>query len=296
MKKSLRPLAAAAMAIGVAAVSAASASASAPTGIYAPFKYCPYQNSALTGCLVSTTTSGSFKLGTATVPVSAPITLQGGIVRPASRGQITLTSADPTAPLHLDPATLSRQVDLDTLTFAVQLCREIGRQPALAEWKPTEVLPGPDVRDDAALRQYIRENVITYHHQVGTCRMGVDDRAVVRVGPVERHRPVLAVIGEQLVDRLPRQRLLGQPRHDEGLDAEPRRRVTPPAPPVAQRDGQRIALAGEQRRGERARRTDIIKQLAARDPARRHARPREPERLAQRGAANAAGQLRAVHT
>lgn len=79
MKKSLRPLAAAAMAIGVAAVSAASASASAPTGIYAPFKYCPYQNSALTGCLVSTTTSGSFKLGTATVPVSAPITLQGGI-------------------------------------------------------------------------------------------------------------------------------------------------------------------------------------------------------------------------
>ena len=44
MKKSLRPLAAAAMAIGVAAVSAASASASAPTGVYAPFKYCPYQN------------------------------------------------------------------------------------------------------------------------------------------------------------------------------------------------------------------------------------------------------------
>jgi hypothetical protein len=78
MKKSLRPLAAAAMAIGVAAVSAASASASAPTGIYAPFKYCPYQNVAVTGCLVSTTTSGSFKLGTATVPVTAPIVLQGG--------------------------------------------------------------------------------------------------------------------------------------------------------------------------------------------------------------------------
>lgn len=79
MKKSLRPLAAAAMAIGVAAVSAASASASAPTGIYAPFKYCPYQNSALTGCLVSNTTSGSFRLGTATVPVTTPIVLQGGI-------------------------------------------------------------------------------------------------------------------------------------------------------------------------------------------------------------------------
>jgi choline dehydrogenase len=34
------------------------------------------------------------------------------------------------------------------------------------------------VRDGAQLRQYIPENVLTYHHQVGTCRMGVDDRAV----------------------------------------------------------------------------------------------------------------------
>jgi choline dehydrogenase len=106
-------------------------------------------------------------------------TLQGGIVRPASRGQIRLTSADPTAPLHIDPGVFTRDIDLETLLFAVQMCREIGRQPALAEWGPTEVLPGPGVRDDAALRQYIRENVLTYHHQVGTCRMGVDDRAVV---------------------------------------------------------------------------------------------------------------------
>jgi choline dehydrogenase len=106
-------------------------------------------------------------------------TLQGGIVRPASRGHIALTSADPTAPLHIDPGTFTRDIDLDTLTFAVEMCREIGRQPALAEWQPTEVLPGPSVRDGAQLRQYIRENVLTYHHQVGTCRMGVDDRAVV---------------------------------------------------------------------------------------------------------------------
>ena len=106
-------------------------------------------------------------------------TLQGGIVRPASRGAITLTSADPTAPLHIDPALLSRDVDVETLAFAVEMCREIGRQPALAEWGPTELLPGPSVRDGADLRRYIREQAITYHHQVGTCRMGVDDRAVV---------------------------------------------------------------------------------------------------------------------
>lgn len=40
------------------------------------------------------------------------------------------------------------------------------------------VYPAPGAGDDALIA-YIREHVITYHHQVGTCRMGSDDRAVV---------------------------------------------------------------------------------------------------------------------
>jgi hypothetical protein len=78
MKKSLRPLVASAIAVGAAALSATSAVASAPTGEYAQFKYCPYQNAAVTGCVLSTTTSGSFKLGNATVPINKPIVFQGG--------------------------------------------------------------------------------------------------------------------------------------------------------------------------------------------------------------------------
>ena len=42
-----------------------------------------------------------------------------------------------------------------------------------------ELYPGPDVRTDAALREYIRRTVDSYYHPVGTCRMGVDERAVV---------------------------------------------------------------------------------------------------------------------
>lgn len=79
MKKSLRPLAAAVMAVGVAALSASSAVASAPTGEFAQFKYCPYQNAAVNQCVLSTTTSGSFKLGNATVPINKTLTFQGGI-------------------------------------------------------------------------------------------------------------------------------------------------------------------------------------------------------------------------
>jgi choline dehydrogenase len=105
-------------------------------------------------------------------------TLMGGMIRPASRGSLRLASADPEAEPLIDPAYLSRGADLDAMITSVELCREIGRQPALADWKPTELYPGESVRADE-LRDYIRRTAITYHHQVGTCKMGIDDLAVV---------------------------------------------------------------------------------------------------------------------
>ena len=42
-----------------------------------------------------------------------------------------------------------------------------------------ELYPGDGVRDGTDLRDYVRQHAITYHHQVGTCRMGVDELAVV---------------------------------------------------------------------------------------------------------------------
>jgi len=53
--------------------------------------------------------------------------------------------------------------------------REIARQPALREWLDEELYPGTG--DDLA--EYARNTAITYHHQVGTCRMGTDELAVV---------------------------------------------------------------------------------------------------------------------
>jgi choline dehydrogenase len=106
-------------------------------------------------------------------------TLMAGVVRPAARGSVRLTAADPDAELALDPGYLSCEVDLEALVAAVELCREIGRQPPLAEWSGRELYPGPEAEDPAALRDYVRRTAITYHHQVGTCRMGVDELAVV---------------------------------------------------------------------------------------------------------------------
>jgi choline dehydrogenase len=106
-------------------------------------------------------------------------TLLAGLIRPVSRGTLTLASADPEEPPLVDPAYLSRGADVEGMVAAIELCRGIGRQPALAEWKPSELYPGDSVTTREELRDYVRRTAITYHHQAGTCRMGLDELAVV---------------------------------------------------------------------------------------------------------------------
>ncbi len=106
-------------------------------------------------------------------------TLVGGLIRPESRGEIQLRSPDPDVPPLLDPRCLSVQADLDALAASVELCREIGRQRAFAEWVDDELYPGRDVRTPAQLRDYVRSTAASYHHQAGTCRMGQNEQAVV---------------------------------------------------------------------------------------------------------------------
>jgi choline dehydrogenase len=106
-------------------------------------------------------------------------TLMGGIVRPASRGSLRLTGSTPEDPVALDPNILACDADLESLVAAVGLCRRIGAAAALREWGATERYPGPAVDTPDAVRTYVRETAITYHHQVGTCKMGTDAAAVV---------------------------------------------------------------------------------------------------------------------
>jgi choline dehydrogenase len=119
-------------------------------------------------------------------------TLLGAVIRPESRGRLTLASADPDVLPSIDPAYLTEEADVEALQWSLEQVREISQADALAEWHGEELYPGPGVTTAAELRSYIRDTAITYHHQVGTCRMGVDDWAVVdpqlRVRGVERLR------------------------------------------------------------------------------------------------------------
>ena len=72
-------------------------------------------------------------------------TLMGAIVRPQSRGRLTLASGDPDAPPLIDPAYLAEEADVDALQWSFEQVREISRAGALADWLGEELYPGPGV-------------------------------------------------------------------------------------------------------------------------------------------------------
>ena len=61
----------------------------------------------------------------------------------------------------------------------VKMAREIHDQPAFRALWDREVLPGPRVRSDDEILDFVRANGGTVFHPVGTCRMGSDELAVV---------------------------------------------------------------------------------------------------------------------
>jgi len=106
-------------------------------------------------------------------------TLCAGLVRPKSRGSMHLASADPRDAPVLDPRYLSEPSDVAALVDCVKKCRDVGEASALSAWNAGEVWPGPDAMSDKELTDYVRKSTSTYHHQVGTCKMGTDRHSVV---------------------------------------------------------------------------------------------------------------------
>ena len=106
-------------------------------------------------------------------------TLNSCFLRPRSRGTVRLASADPFADPLIDPNYFAEEYDLTTSIAGFRLAREIMAQPAFRPYLRAERQPGPDVQSDVELIAYARRHGKTDYHPVGTCRMGVDETAVV---------------------------------------------------------------------------------------------------------------------
>ncbi|MCP4806310.1 MAG: choline dehydrogenase [Proteobacteria bacterium] len=109
------------------------------------------------------------------------LTVQPSLIYPKSRGELLLTSADPKAPPHIDPHFLEDPYDMDFLVKGAEITREILRGPAIAQEIALELEPGPAYESPERMRAEIPNRIGTIYHPVGTCRMGVDERAVVDI-------------------------------------------------------------------------------------------------------------------
>ncbi|MBZ9988309.1 hypothetical protein LB572_14520 [Mesorhizobium sp. BH1-1-5] len=100
------------------------------------------------------------------------------VLRPHSRGEVGLMSADPLAPPRIDPRFLEDERDADLLLRGVRMMRAILEAPALAKYRAREIYTA-GTSSDADLMAHIRARADTIYHPAGTCKMGIDDMAVV---------------------------------------------------------------------------------------------------------------------
>ncbi|OIQ88132.1 alcohol dehydrogenase [mine drainage metagenome] len=126
------------------------------------------------------------------------------VLRPYSRGVVTLRSKDPHDSVLIDPGFLSDERDLELLVKGAQMQQRIVESAPFAPIRG-EMLYATRIDDVAALREDIRNRADTQYHPVGTCKMGPadDPMAVVderlRVRGIARLRVVDASIMPTLI-------------------------------------------------------------------------------------------------
>ena len=124
------------------------------------------------------------------------------VLRPKSRGSVRLASRDPRAAPLIDPNFLGHEDDVSDLLAGVKAAREIMEGAPLSRYRDAEMYTG-DARSDDELVDCMRRRSDTIYHPVGTCRMGVDEGAVVdpglRVRGVEGLRVVDASVMPTLI-------------------------------------------------------------------------------------------------
>lgn len=100
------------------------------------------------------------------------------VMRPKSRGKVSLRSADPDAAPLIEHRLLGHEDDAQQLVEGLEIARRIMAQPAIAQHVSSEIRPA-----DAPLRAYVGAATIPMFHPVGTAKMGAADDPLAVVGP-----------------------------------------------------------------------------------------------------------------
>jgi choline dehydrogenase len=98
-------------------------------------------------------------------------TLHVTLMRPKSRGSVTLASRDPMDKPLIDPAFFKEKEDLQTLMSATQMGLRIMQSDGLSAYRGEMLYPF-DANNPAQVENFLRDHSDTEYHPVGTCKMG----------------------------------------------------------------------------------------------------------------------------
>ncbi|EYR83895.1 GMC family oxidoreductase N-terminal domain-containing protein [Shinella sp. 838] len=145
--------------------------------------------------------------GVDAVPGGNGCTVNLGQIRPRSRGEVTLVSADPAANPRVAPRYFSDPYDLEAIADGTMAALDIMAQPAISKFVAARHTPVPSLKTREEIRTFCVKDAHAALHPAGTCRMGVDDRAVVdpklRVHGIERLRVADASVMPTLISGNP---------------------------------------------------------------------------------------------
>lgn len=126
------------------------------------------------------------------------ITVSACNLRPSSRGDVRIPSADPLEKPLIAPNYLSTDEDRKVAADAIRVTRQLMKQKAMAPYVPEEFLPGSSVGDDdASLARAAGDIGTTIFHPVGTARMGLEDEPMA---VVDKDLRVIGVGGLRVID------------------------------------------------------------------------------------------------
>jgi len=103
-------------------------------------------------------------------------------LRPESRGEIRLRSADPREAPAIHPNYLATELDRRTIIAGLKLARRVASGREMQAFIESEYLPGPAVGTDDEILDFVKQYGSTVFHPTSTCRMGADPTAVVDAG------------------------------------------------------------------------------------------------------------------
>lgn len=117
--------------------------------------------------------------GVDAVPGGNGCTVNLGQIRPRSRGEVTLVSADPLANPRVAPRYFSDPYDLEAITDGTMAAIDIMSQPSIAKYVAARHTPASRMKTREEIRTFCQQDAHAALHPSGTCRMGRDEMAVV---------------------------------------------------------------------------------------------------------------------